>query len=302
MTKYRIQFKNVWRWFMDHASQPKTFFNKKSWGVFSEYAHIRRSDRLPKKTSDTKKQAQTVADFMAKKYGGSYSIYKCVYCDGWHVAKDSTGEASKAAVIEKPFRHVSPTIDIDIDMLGKLEIPDFATVYGGVRGRTLSSVHQTYAWPKIIESGIKTVIDLREDGIYTRLKSQCEKYGVEYFYYPVDKKTKHVKEMVTLFPELCRKIDAGHFYISCAMGLHRTDIALCCYWMFYGADQGIVPPQIRGYRKDQGHDTAKIMRVINAYYKVYHEIYNEYPISNDKFLERKKIIEKQWFKTDQQPN
>lgn len=103
MTKYRIQFRNVWRWFIDQASHPITLFDRKSWGVFSEYAHIRRSDRLPKKASDTKIQAQKTADFMAKKYGGTYSIYKCVYCDGWHVAKESNGEAPKPEAIVKPM-------------------------------------------------------------------------------------------------------------------------------------------------------------------------------------------------------
>lgn len=185
-------------------------------------------------------------------------------------------------------------------MMQKLDIPDFATVYGGVRGRTMSSVHQMYAWPKIIEAGIRTVIDLREGGIYTRLKSLCDKYGAEYFYFPVDKNTKHVKEMVEQFPEFCRRINAGHFYIACAMGLHRTDIVLCCYWMFYAADKGIAPPQIRGYRKDEGHDTSKIMRVINAFYKAYHEVHGEYPISQEKLLESKKIIEQQWAATGSQ--
>lgn len=295
MTTYKIKYRNVWRGFIDQMSHPKTFFKRKSWGVFSEYAHIRRSDRLPKKSSDTKKQAQSTADFMAKKYGGSYSIYKCVYCDGWHVAKDSAEVELKPAVTVQQMREVAPTIDVELIL--KLDIPDFATVYGGVRGRTMSSVHQTYAWPKVIEAGIRTVIDLREDGIYTRLKSQCEKYCAEYFYFPVDKKTKHVKEMVELFPEFCKKIDEGHFYIACAMGLHRTDIALCCYWMFYAADKDIAPPQIRGYRKDEGHDTAKIRRVINAFYDAYYEVNGEYPISNEQFQERKKIIEQQWIAT-----
>lgn len=295
MTQYMPQSRNIWRWFVDQMSHPATLFKRKSWGVFSEYAHIRRSDRLPKKSYENKGQAQSVTDSIAKKYGGSYSIYKCVYCDGWHVAKDSTEVESKRENITHPMFEVPTTIDID--MIAKLNIPDFAPVYGGVRGRTMSSAHQTYAWPKIIEAGIRTVIDLREDGIHTKLKSQCEKYGAEYFYFPVDKNTRHMKEMIELFPDFCKKIDAGHFYIACAMGLHRTDIALCCYWMFYAADKRIVPPQIRGYRKDEGHNTAKIMRVINAFYKVYNEIHGEYPISQEKFLERKKMIEQQWIAT-----
>lgn len=297
MTTHKIQIRNVWRWFVDQTRHPITLFNRKSWGVFSEYAHIRRSDRQPKKSSETKQEAQSVANFMATKYGGSYSIYKCVYCDGWHVAKDSGKVESEPTVVNEKLREVSPTIDVD--MIAKLEIPDFAMVYGGVRGRTMSSVHQSHMWQTIIEAGIRTIIDLREDGIFTRLKGRCEKYGAEYFYFPVDKKATKIKKMVELFPEFCKRIDAGHFYIACAMGLHRTDIALCCYWMFYAADKGIVPPQIRGYRKDEGHDTSKILRVINAFYKAYFEVNGEYPMSYKMFIERKKVIEQQWVATEE---
>ena len=48
---------------------------------------------------------------------------------------------------------------------------------------------------------------------------------MEYFYYPVDNRADVVESMVALFPEFCERIDRGGFYIACAMGLHRTDIA-----------------------------------------------------------------------------
>ena len=51
---------------------------------------------------------------------------------------------------------------IDIEKIIQTGIPDIAPVYGGVRGRTMSSRHQSYAWPVIKEAGIKTIIDLRE--------------------------------------------------------------------------------------------------------------------------------------------
>lgn len=69
-----------------------------------------------------------------------------------------------------------------------LDIPDLVPVYGGVRGRTLSSPRQKFAWPTVKECGIRTIIDLRADGINTHLSALCEKFGMEYFYYPVDKK------------------------------------------------------------------------------------------------------------------
>ncbi len=77
------------------------------------------------------------------------------------------------------------------------------------------------------------------------------------------------------------------------MGLHRTDIALCLYWVFYAADKGIAPPEIRGYRKDQGHNTEKIMRVINRFYKYVADSTGKEPFSNLVLKERKTIIESQ---------
>lgn len=179
---------------------------------------------------------------------------------------------------------------VDTDRLLNLDIPDLAAVYGGIRGRTMSSRHQNYAWPILKECGIRSIIDLREDGIHTRLEDLCRQYGMEYFHYPVDNKAQYIEDMVRLFPELCRIIDAGGFYIACAMGLHRTDIALCCYWMFYAADRGAEPPEIRGYRKATGHETDKIMRVLNAFYRYVTETEGRQLIPPETFKERKKTI------------
>lgn len=293
MEKYRISFKNIGIWFADQLSHPMTLFSRKSWGVFSVYAHVRRSDGMPKKASPNKEKAMQTAMFMSNKYGGRYSIYKCVFCDGWHIAKEAVSQSEVAPVTKTEYKRGSVPMDFKVDTILSSGIPDIAPVYGGVRGRTLSSTNQAFAWPIVKECGVRTIIDLREDGIYTRLKKLCDKYGMEYFYYPVDKKVKHVQEMVTLFPKFCSLIDEGHFYIACAMGLHRTDIALCAYWVFYGADKGIVPPAIRGYRKADGHITDKIMRVLNAMYKEFSERNGCEPIPPHVFNERKKIIERQ---------
>lgn len=50
---------------------------------------------------------------------------------------------------------------MNIDRLILARIPDIAAVYGGARGRTMSSKHQRYAWPALVEAGVKRVIDLR---------------------------------------------------------------------------------------------------------------------------------------------
>lgn len=99
--------------------------------------------------------------------------------------------------------------------------------------------------------------------------------------------------MITLLPQLCETIDRGEFYIACAMVLHRTDIALCTYRIFYSADKGIAPPPIRGYRQEDGHNTNKIMRVLNAMYARMTEINGVEPMPVEVFKERKSIINKQ---------
>ncbi len=182
---------------------------------------------------------------------------------------------------------------LDISGILAINIPDIAPVYGGVRGRTLSSKSQSYAWPALVEAGIRCVIDLRDADVSEKLPHLCEKYGMEYFHYPVNNHAKQVESMVALMPQFCEKIDKGRFYIACAMGLHRTDIALCTYWMFYAADKNIVPPPIRGYRKDCGHDTNKIMRVLNSIYKYMTELKGVEPFPIDVFKTRKKVINEQ---------
>lgn len=174
--------------------------------------------------------------------------------------------------------------------LEKTRVPDLAPVYGGARGRTLSSKHLAYAWRALQEAGVTTVIDLREQDKSERLPILCKEYGMRYFHYPVDNASAVIEQMITLFPDFCQLIDGGNFYIACAMGLHRTDIALCTYWVFYGADKGLEPPTIRGYRKEDGHNTNKLMRILNALYQAFSDREGIAPMTELEFKQRKKII------------
>ena len=99
--------------------------------------------------------------------------------------------------------------------------------------------------------------------------------------------------MVALFHDFCERIDRGGFYIACAMGLHRTDTALCTYWVFYGADKGKEPPTLQGYLKESGHDTSKILRVLNAFYAKLTERDGKEPMSIEEFKRRKQVINEQ---------
>lgn len=49
-----------------------------------------------------------------------------------------------------------------IERIMQANIPDLVPVYGGVRGRTMSSRRQAHAWKVLVEAGIKQVIDLRQ--------------------------------------------------------------------------------------------------------------------------------------------
>ena len=172
----------------------------------------------------------------------------------------------------------------------QIAIPDMAIVYGGVRGRTLSSRHLADARKALTAAGISQVIDLRQDYTNDRYQDICEANGMKYFHYPVHRSKETITNMVKDFTTFCELIDRGDFFISCAQGLHRTDIALCTYWVFHGADNGKEPPVLVGYLEEKGHDTNKIFEVFNSFYKLLSEQNGLEPMAMEVFKERKSII------------
>lgn len=287
----RIRLKELVVWFGDQLSHPHTLFKRKTWGVFSVYAHIRRSDRKVKSSSPTKEQAVEAAKLMSLKYSGQYDVYKCLYCSGWHIAKVQSTDKDVSKIPTASIPTAMVRNNLDLDKILTSGIPDIATVFGGVRGRTMSSKQQYYAWPIIKEAGVRTIIDLREDDLHSRLKGLCDKFGMDYFYYPIYKHRDvvNIDTLINLFPELCRRIDDGRFYIACAQGLHRTDIALCLYRVFYAADKGIEAPEISGFREIDGRDTSKILRAINEFYRYWTEK-NGVPLMPYEVLKQRKAV------------
>lgn len=172
----------------------------------------------------------------------------------------------------------------------QIVIPDMAIVYGGVRGRTLSSRHQAHAWKAMVEAGIKQVINLRQDYKGDKYKEECLSHGVSYYHYPVHKGRETIANMVKEFDVFCSLIDNGDFFISCAQGLHRTDIALCTYWVFHGADKGKEPPVLVGYLEERGQNAGKIFHVLNVFYELLTEQNGHEPMPLEVFKERKGII------------
>lgn len=125
------------------------------------------------------------------------------------------------------------------------------TINNGYRGCSLSSNRNRWALPKFFEAGVTTIIDLRTADHTERFRRQCEEIGFEYYHFPLDSKNTPTEEIVAFLPELIRIIDRGNFYIACAMGLHRTDIALSLYYLF-NPNQEVPIPELVGHKLDNG--------------------------------------------------
>ncbi len=115
---------------------------------------------------------------------------------------------------------IQRNVTMNAQLLLDTGIDNIAQVYGGVRGTTLSS-HRNYKyWPLIVESGIKTIIELRRDDHSDWLCEYCERYGIRYFAMPIDSHSTADADIAESLAEFFKVIDEGHFYMACAMGLH----------------------------------------------------------------------------------
>ena len=133
------------------------------------------------------------------------------------------------------------------ELILNTNIQNIASAYVGARGTTLSSHHNMRHWQTIVDSGVRTIIELRDADHSDRLCKMCETYGIGYFAFPLDSHSVPNEVIASRLQEFFKQVDKGDFYIACAMGLHRTDMALSIYWMFYGADIGINPPILKGH-------------------------------------------------------
>ena len=185
---------------------------------------------------------------------------------------------------------------MDTEQILKLNIENIDKVYGGVRGTTLSSRHNLRFWPKIKEYGVKTIIELRCDDHSSRLERLCEQYGLNYFEFPIDSRTVANEIIVEKLFNFFKIIDDGNFYIACAMGLHRTDIALSVYWMFHGADKGLPSSYLKGHIVEGKilleRLNNKVYRRLNSLYAYLSEI-GKFDIPNEEvFKERKQRLKR----------
>jgi hypothetical protein len=66
---------------------------RNAWGLLSKYSHENKNGAP--KVSYSEKSARRAADRMGKKFGVHFSVYKCLWCDGWHIGKNRTSVKEK---------------------------------------------------------------------------------------------------------------------------------------------------------------------------------------------------------------
>ena len=64
------------------------FITGNAWGMFSKNSHVRQDTGKEKISYPTYESAKKAADSMSKKRGVHFSVYKCIFCDGYHLGKN----------------------------------------------------------------------------------------------------------------------------------------------------------------------------------------------------------------------
>lgn len=267
-----MKIKNLIWAIAEQLTRPGAFANifvtRNAWGIFSRYSHVSRRSGVPKVSYPSKMAAQKAADAMGSKRGVHFSVYKCAWCDGWHIGKNAQNkipspqglQADGAAGFRKTnalFEHLKP-----------LPIVDLAPVTAcGVRGRTLSGRGSHWLLQRVRDAGVKVIIDLRTADQTDRFAREVRQAGMEYYSIPVDSRQTDVHRIIASLPLLFRLIDRGGFYLSCAMGLHRTDIALALYYVFHPSVPLAEVPEMRGHRTEGSFRCEDIAARLNSVMK-----------------------------------
>jgi len=161
---------------------------------------------------------------------------------------------------------------INIDSIQNLNIPGFKPITKqgevvGVRGRTLSAKKRRWMLPKLASYGVHTIIDLRWGDHSENFPDACRDAGIVYAHFPLDKSTTPNKVVIAQLPDFITTISQGGFYISCALGLHRTDIALALYYLF--CPDAHEPPVLYGHIRDgKLHIDDIFMRAGSVYHNL----------------------------------
>ena len=98
---YRNSILAIWNQLTRKGAWRNIFVTHNAFGIFSEYSHISRRNGKPKIPYPNKKVALRAAEAMGKKHGVHFSVYKCAWCDGWHIGKNAQNKIKSDALENK---------------------------------------------------------------------------------------------------------------------------------------------------------------------------------------------------------
>lgn len=86
-----IKLRYLKPWLKDQLGHPGWFrrlvVDRTAWGAFSIYAHLKKSSGEPKIMHRDRQKAVKQAESLAKSHQASFEVYKCLFCEGWHVSR-----------------------------------------------------------------------------------------------------------------------------------------------------------------------------------------------------------------------
>lgn len=294
-----MKFKNLILSISDQLCRKGAFRNifvtHNAFGIFSIHSHISSRSNKPKIEYPSKEAAQKSAQAMSQKTGVHFSVYKCAFCDGWHIGKNAQNKiVEPRSTILPQLPHIQNSY---YEKLKNVGIVDFDAVLGkGIRGRTLSS----HPWflPRLKEAGIKNIIDLRTHDTSSKYEKLVREAGMDFYHFEMDSKRTNDRVILDDLPKLFKLLDEGSFFIACAMGLHRTDIALSIYYVFHLEVPEENIPELKGHRVNGKLRLDDIARRLNSLYRnLTDEDYDSLSLPKD-FEQEFTIRKKQLFKAN----
>lgn len=71
------------------------FITGNAWRLFFINSHVNQKTGEPKVQYSSIEKALRSAQKMQEKYGESFSAYKCVFCDGYHIDKNQVADENE---------------------------------------------------------------------------------------------------------------------------------------------------------------------------------------------------------------
>lgn len=87
-----VKIKNIILALYEQGPIKRAYINflvtRNAWGMFHKKSHLRENGEEKIMYNTTKNSAIKAAESMNKKMNKHFSVYKCIYCDGYHLGKN----------------------------------------------------------------------------------------------------------------------------------------------------------------------------------------------------------------------